>query len=536
MNRNKIIYHNTIPPIKADCLLPKFKIPNFSLKFSTDSTLNKPSHEFRTDALLGMNIQLCDLSVYDDCTPDTESFDEHDFMYYRELAERTQKDMLVVPVKTLIPRSHLHIDAKNQRERNQEKSQKNYYRKSKKFYKSINDPEIEEQLQNAFNGNIPQGEVNLIHQAPPLCSMIYRQIVKPLNKESLILLSTGKNYLKVHDPPSEEDQPNIATKAFSVTEKDTESNIEKAYLYVDENGEYNLGVIRKNLILRAVPKKDMMRERLTATPVIFQNTQIVKRAHQSHSETEDIDNKDNKPPKRSSSASSFNSRSGSASGSARNSNSSSRSSSSRSNSGSGSGSNSDSASGSDEETIKARHRIRAKDAIDEGNSKEDKDDKNNSSHSSDNEKKVERSPSPRLKSRSNSGSNSDAESRKKSRSSSRSNSDTESRKKSGSSSRSNSDIESRKKSRSNSGSNSDAESRKKSRSSSRSNSDSESRKKSSSRSNSASGNSSSRPASDNEDRRKSSQSNSNSNSKSSSRHSSRSSSRAHSSNSDDQKD
>ena len=278
MAQNKTHYQNTLPPLPLDCLLPIFKVPTVSLDFSDNSMLTKTSHEFNDDSLLGVPVPLADLTVYSNCAPGPNDIDPEDLKYVPELAKLAEKDQLVLPVDKMKITARPAPDIFRQQQPQQMKVSQNYLKNST-FYRSTDDENIQKQLKNAFGDDIPEGEVKLVKKSKNLCSMMIRQSAESLDPDKIFLMSLGRKFLKAYKRPEPnneegEQQPSVAVRAYSVSKKVSD---EKGYIYVDEVGNYNIGMITRLFSLSSIPKKDMERERLIATPVKFIDPETEKK-------------------------------------------------------------------------------------------------------------------------------------------------------------------------------------------------------------------------------------------------------------------
>lgn len=273
----KVTYRNELPPLPADCLLPQFTVPCLSPDFSLENHIHREvSQSWLSDSLLGVNIELADLSVYNEKVHDGDLI-EKDVRYMPDFAGAAKSRNLVMSTAAM---SRPQARPEVQRPK---KTTKATYRKSK-IFKSADDPEIQEQLKCAFGDNIPEGEVCLIRKAPDLKSVMIRLGAENVDTTKVLLLSKtdskGKRYLKVvpsSQPKAEaestegaEETPVTgvsATRAYRVS-CDNSAKM-KGYWYV-EDGVYNMGEIKTRYVLRAMPPKEMRETEITGTPVKFE--------------------------------------------------------------------------------------------------------------------------------------------------------------------------------------------------------------------------------------------------------------------------
>lgn len=255
MTRQNINYHNDLPELPADAILPLFQVPKLSTEFSFDSCLYKnATHEFITDSLLGVPVEFCDLSIYSN-PPNADDITELDLEYMPDLVQ-VQPQELVMPTAEMAPKPSIHRD-----EAPRIQKPKIRFHKSP-FYKSPEDPEIQEQLNHAFNGNVPGGELLMLEEAQPLTELLIRA-TEGIDPSNLLLMSREKRSMKII-PRTEEEEEVRATRAYDVSSK---SSTNKCYYYI-EDGKFCIGVIEKKLIVKPMTTKEMNEKEQTATPVI----------------------------------------------------------------------------------------------------------------------------------------------------------------------------------------------------------------------------------------------------------------------------
>lgn len=261
-------YHNHLPPLPADCILPKFQVPKLSIEFNEKAEIHRRiPHNFLTGSLLGIPVEFGDLSVYTKKVDGDLGVTKEDMRYVPELAEGTTD--LIIPSKpnlTVVRPPEAVVKP------TENKDAELRYRKSPHF-DSLEDDEIQEQLKCAFNGNVPKGHVSLVRKAPDLSAVMVKG-AGTLDPKMTLLLSMNKKYLKgVYEPGDDDDvsdvnddEPIIPTRGYHVSGEKTATV--RSYMYADEDGSYNMGEVKVKYTLRGMPPKEA-RKTITATPVII---------------------------------------------------------------------------------------------------------------------------------------------------------------------------------------------------------------------------------------------------------------------------
>ena len=223
--------------------------------------MNCPIHRhipqnIMTDALLGMPLEFADLSIYKvGQEPDVVPTD---FQYAPDLGEaRTQ---LVLPGPVTPARVHHEV-------RPQEKPKpvvvKSTYLQSG-FVRRRDDEGVQEQLRNAFDGDVPEGDVVVIRRGIALEVMVAQE---PLDTRKALLMSRGREFLKVVEETSigEDGEENIPRPSRAYTVSSEESKATSVYFFYDDEG-CKMGEIKKYK-LRPLTSRQMNTEEMTATPV-----------------------------------------------------------------------------------------------------------------------------------------------------------------------------------------------------------------------------------------------------------------------------
>ncbi|KAH0792729.1 hypothetical protein GPJ56_003352 [Histomonas meleagridis] len=259
---NKVVYQNQLHEIYADCLLPKFEVPHLSTEFNPNSAiLQKSSNGFPTNSLLGVDLELADMSTYWQKTDSDEVFEE-DFLYISDLVKRQSAIVMQATPITNKPDKNDTLSPTKENRRSAPQ-----YKKSP-FYSSIEDPEIQEQLEIAFNGEVPPGTVHMIKKEEPLHSFLIRSTAKTFRPNDLLMYSANKEkrFLKCIDSQQIESGNEIV--ANSSYQFLNETPHPRCYCFTDEEGNYHIGQII-NDGLKLIPRIDSKKDPLTATPIIF---------------------------------------------------------------------------------------------------------------------------------------------------------------------------------------------------------------------------------------------------------------------------
>lgn len=272
MSRNKVQYHNHLPPLPADCLLPKFTVPHLSTEFNRDSPIhNHIPPNIITDALLGIPIEFADLGLY----KSGQDLDiiQTDFMYVPELGAERQELVLPGPVAPV----RQHHEPRPQEAPKAAPAKSKYLRSG--FVQHADDKSIQEQLENAFDGNVPEGNVILVTRGHPLEAMSAQEM---LDTNKTLLMSLRREFLKVVGEPTVDDIGDevlpLPTRAFSVSGEESKST--SVYFSYDGKGGCQMGEIKK-FKLRPLTQKQMSMEEMTATPVKILRNEKAQPEHES---------------------------------------------------------------------------------------------------------------------------------------------------------------------------------------------------------------------------------------------------------------
>jgi hypothetical protein len=260
----KAILRNELPPLPADCLLPKFEVPRLSTDLLLDAPFYKSATQpLVTDPFLGVPIEFVDLSVYSQPVKD-DDITESDLKYLPELAEHAQATSLIVPAARLSARpSQRHDDVTKAQHTTEARSR---YLKSP-FYDSLEHPAIHSQLESAFHGNVPPGAVSLIREGPPMKTLVIKG-AESIDPDATLLISRGRKFVKsIPRPEKDSREPVRAERAFQLA--GGEVGRAKCYFHVEENGEVTVGLIEEKLFLKPMAPREMKVEEMTATPVVF---------------------------------------------------------------------------------------------------------------------------------------------------------------------------------------------------------------------------------------------------------------------------
>lgn len=281
-DRRKPVYQNELPPLPADCILPKFEIPRLSAEFSLDAEIHKLSTDsFVTDTFLGVPIEFADLAIYS-IPAKEEDIREEDLRYVPDLVPTTSR--LTVPTAQPFTRAPLEAPVKAK-----QRDPSKIYRRSP-FFSSRSDPEMEEQLKVAFAnypGGVPRGKICLVRRAEPLMPIILKSAetitavdetsvqvgrdaevtVAPESKR-VLLMSRDKRFVKAVPTPRE-GAPEVvsATRAYQVTVEPVKGR--GYYCWAEDGLVCEFGKVDAKYALRALSLKEQKEEEMTATPVRF---------------------------------------------------------------------------------------------------------------------------------------------------------------------------------------------------------------------------------------------------------------------------
>ena len=138
MTSDKVgVYQNQLHEIYSDCLLPKFTVPHLSTEFNPDSLIyQKQSVEFATNALLGMELSIDDMSEYWKKHDIKDEVIEDDIICMPNLVPTESKN-LVIPTMTIMdaPKNRVINDSQSSNQKDAP-----VYKKSP-FYKNGKDDE-----------------------------------------------------------------------------------------------------------------------------------------------------------------------------------------------------------------------------------------------------------------------------------------------------------------------------------------------------------------------------------------------------------
>jgi hypothetical protein len=260
----KISCRNTLPPLPSDCLLPKFAIPHLSTDFDLDASIHKfATDTFVPDPFLGIPVEFADLAIYS-FPPTEDAYKEADLRYMPELVDSSQA--LALSTTQAYARARPDEPAKAK----PTTDPRSFYVRSP-FFETDDDPQIRDQLEAAFGGHVPPGRVCLIRRAPELRGLQIRgaETINPMDRRKVLLLSHQKKFLKTVAKPTgaEEGEAVRASRAYSVAVEQVSG---RSYIQWNEDRSLcQLGVIDSKYSLKALSKKDMEEEAVTATPVEF---------------------------------------------------------------------------------------------------------------------------------------------------------------------------------------------------------------------------------------------------------------------------
>jgi hypothetical protein len=260
----KVSCRNTLPPLPSDCLLPKFALPRLLTDFDLDSALHKfATDAFVTDPFLGIPVEFADLAVY--AFPPTEDA-------YKEADLRYMPDLVDISQALSLPSAQAYARARPEETARQRPAAdpRSFYARSP-FFDADDDPQIREQIEAAFGGEAPPGRVCLIRRAPELRSLQIRgaETINPMDRRRVLLLSNQKKFLKTvaRPAPGADGEPVAAARAYHVSLEQVRA---RCYIKWDADRSIcQLGVIDSKYSLKALSKKEMEEEAVTATPVEF---------------------------------------------------------------------------------------------------------------------------------------------------------------------------------------------------------------------------------------------------------------------------
>jgi hypothetical protein len=260
----KATYRNALPPLPSDCILPKFEIPRLSTDFDLEAPIHKFAVEtFVTDPFLGIPVEFADLAIYS-FPPTSEAYREADVLYMPELVDNSQSFSLPNAPTYGRPRTEETAKAKPTAD------PRTFYVRSP-FFETAEDSGIQEQLESAFGGRVPAGKVCLVKKARDLHALQLRgaEQINPTDGRKVLLLTQQKRYIKAVPRPvdGDESEPVMAVRAYHVTEDAVK---QRCYIQWDPEREVCwMGKIDKRYALKAMSKKEMEEEEVTATPVLF---------------------------------------------------------------------------------------------------------------------------------------------------------------------------------------------------------------------------------------------------------------------------
>lgn len=238
-DRTKHIYHNEIPQMPADAIMPMFEIPTLSTDFTYDSPLyTQNSNALIGDRFLGVKVEFTDFSVYNE-NASADDFKDSEFAYLPHERLSTASIPQTIPREkafNMHEKSHLHDEHKSS----------THYLKSSTI-SSTDDPQINEQLKAAFGGNVPEGKVRLIKKNENLFKI---QIIgsEYLPSDGLILESGKGQYVRVL--PKDGGEPRSSYNVKTREEK-------WGYFKEDEDGNFLLAVSNDQMYAKRMTARNM---------------------------------------------------------------------------------------------------------------------------------------------------------------------------------------------------------------------------------------------------------------------------------------
>lgn len=244
-------FTNDLPPIPSDCVLPIFQVPEVDKSITIGSQIITalPPLGFQ-DPLLGIPVDLCDLSKYSQPATVQDFFEPDSHVLSSLKISTTSYGVEQQQVFTPEPRKVVQPSVKH--------NEPTF--KPSPFYEDENDESIREQLECAFNGEVPPGEVHLITQEPSYVSVTVVG-AETLDPENLLLLAKGEHHMKIVKP--EGGQP---LRGYTVTSSNSN---EVCYLVRHEDGTIGMGSATRILKLRAINNREMRENPLTGREVNF---------------------------------------------------------------------------------------------------------------------------------------------------------------------------------------------------------------------------------------------------------------------------
>jgi hypothetical protein len=132
------------------------------------------------------------------------------------------------------------------------------------FLTSANDPQIEQQLNAAFGGRVPPGEVCLLRLTEGLNALQIRgssETINPMDRRKVSCFHTRCDPSRWSPPRRRGDRQ----RAYQVAIEDVKS---RCFLkWNEDRSECEIGGVESKCALKALSKKDMEEEAATATPV-----------------------------------------------------------------------------------------------------------------------------------------------------------------------------------------------------------------------------------------------------------------------------
>lgn len=262
MLNDKAPYQNQLHEIYSDCLLPKFTVPHLSTAFDPDSLIyQKQSAEFATNAVLGIDLSIDDMSQYWKNQDIKDEVVEEDLIYMPNLV-RTESKKLVMPTIAIKDGSNKQYN----KEQKSKADEHTTYKKSPFFKNGKDDEAIKEQLANAFNNNVPDGEVHMVKKARVFSSFrIHGAENLPLDVK--LFLSKDKRFIKYIPNEESGNEPVTPVRGYKVVNEPLPGTT--CYYKVDENGDYHIGIVNNNTKLRPLPAIEIKKEQMLSTPIII---------------------------------------------------------------------------------------------------------------------------------------------------------------------------------------------------------------------------------------------------------------------------
>lgn len=249
-------YTNDLPNLPDDCLISDFEIPVLSTSFGKDSVLSKTPHQFiSNNTILDLPIEFSNLTIYSQTVKEGDVVQQDlDLM-----PELEKEDTSIIKMKQILPEEHFTSSVHSISKVPEKKT----FHKSP-FFTDINDPQIAEQLNYAFNNKVPEGETFLLKKGDPLVSLIIMDSSESLKKGNYLFL------------PKAQDPNNTIIKCISHDGGKTKQafSVKKihpkyAYMYQTGPNEITFGPVSEKLRLTPLPNDDIEKNQFTSSEVIF---------------------------------------------------------------------------------------------------------------------------------------------------------------------------------------------------------------------------------------------------------------------------